>query len=130
MRDYLLDSDVLIWYLRGKPEIVQAIKSLSRESRLGCSVISALEVEAGLKPGEETRTATFLDGLEGYPVDRATARKTAAYIREFRRKGITLDFADMIIAATANLNDLTLVTVNFTHYPMEDIELYRKPLLS
>lgn len=129
MRNYLLDSDVLIWYLRGKPEIVQTIRSLSRESRLGCSVISVLEVEAGMKAGEEKRTAAFLDGLESYPVDKAIARKSAAYIREFRIEGITLDFADTIIAATVHLNDLTLVTINLAHYPMEDIELYREPLL-
>ncbi len=125
MKNYLLDSDVLIWYLRDKPEIVEAVSLLGQEGWLGCSVISILEVGAGIKPGEEERTITFLEGLESYPVDKSAAQRAAGYIREFRSKGITLDFADTLIAATASLNNLMLVTINVAHFPMDDIELHR-----
>jgi predicted nucleic acid-binding protein len=124
MNGYLLDSDILIWYLRGGPEIVKKVKLLGSKDYLGCSVISILEVEAGMKPGEEEKTIAFLEGLRSYPIDKSVARKAAAYIRQFKPKGISLDFADTLIAATASLNNLTLVTINVVHYPMEDIKLY------
>jgi len=121
---YLLDSDVIIWRLRGNQEVLALLRELAERERLCCSVVSVLEVEAGMRKGEERGTAAFLDGLQDFPVDKAVARKAAHYLREFRPKGVTLDFADCLIAATASLNDLVLVTKNVTHYPMQDVELY------
>jgi predicted nucleic acid-binding protein len=121
---YLLDSDIIIWRLRGNPEVLLLLRELAARERLCCSVVSVLEVEAGIRKGEEKGTVAFLDGLLDFPVDKDVARKAAHYLREFRPKGVTLDFADCLIGATASLNDLVLVTNNVTHYPMEDVELY------
>jgi predicted nucleic acid-binding protein len=121
---YLLDSDVIIWRLRGNPEVLTLLRDLAERQRLCCSVVSVLEVEAGMRKGEERRTAAFLDALLDLPVNKAVARRAAGYLREFRPKGVTLDFADCLIAATAGLNDLVLVTKNVTHYPMEDVQLH------
>ena len=124
MNGYLLDSDVIIWRLRGNPEVLALLRELAERERLGCSVVSMLEVEAGMRKGEERGTLAFLDGLQDLPVDKAVAKKAAHYLREFRPRGMTLDFADCLIAATASLNDLVLVTKNVTHYPMDDLQLY------
>lgn len=124
MNGYLLDSDVIIWRLRGNPEVLALLRDLAERERLCCSVVSVLEVEAGMRKGEERGTVSFLDGLQAFSVDKAVARKAAHYLREFRPRGVTLDFADCLIAATASLNDLVLVTKNVTHYPMEDVQLY------
>jgi len=121
---YLLDSDIIIWRLRGNPEVLALLRELAERGRLCCSVVSVLEVEAGMRKGEERATVGFLDGLQDLSVDKIVARKAARYLREFRPRGATLDFADCLIAATAGLNDLVLVTKNVTHYPMEDVELY------
>ena len=124
MNGYLLDSDVIIWRLRGKPEVLALLRGLAERERLCCSVVSVLEVQAGMRKSEERGTVAFLDGLQDFPVDKAVARKAAQYLREFRPKGVTLDFADCLIAATVSLNDLVLVTNNVSHYPMEDVELH------
>ena len=124
MNGYLLDSDVIIWRLRGNPDVLALLRELAEKGRLCCSVVSVLEVEAGMGKGEETGTVAFLDGLHDFPVDKAVARKAAHYLREFRPKGVTLDFADCLIAATASLSGFVLVTRNLTHYPMEDVKLY------
>ena len=124
MNGYLLDSDVIIWRLRGNLEVLALLRELAEKERLCCSVVSVLEVEAGMRKGEERGTAAFLDGLQDFPVDKTVARKAAHYLRQFRPKGVTLDFADCLIAATASLNDLVLVTKNVAHYPMEDVQLY------
>jgi predicted nucleic acid-binding protein len=47
--------------------------------------------------------------------------------RDWRLKGHTLSFTDVIIAATAIANSLTLLTDNRKHFPMPEAELYPLP---
>jgi hypothetical protein len=128
---YLIDTDVLIWHLRGHRPTVDLLRKLARESRegegmvpLGCSVISVFEVRVGMRPKEETATEQLLNSLERYPVDEAIARRAADYYRAFAQRGVTLHIADLLIAATAALRRLTLVTYNPGHFPMEDLKIY------
>jgi predicted nucleic acid-binding protein len=131
---YLIDTDVLIWHLRGHRPTVRLLRELAQEGRegeegegvlpLGCSVISVFEVRAGMRPEEETTTEQLLSSLERYPVDEAVARRAADYYRAFARRGVTLHIADLLIAATAALRRLTLVTYNPDHFPMEDLKIY------
>ena len=79
MARYLLDSDVLIWVLRGRQDTVALLDRLAVESgeTLACSAMSVLEIWAGAKPTEAADTATFLDALEVIPVDRVVASRAA-----------------------------------------------------
>src|SRR3990172_3556663 len=45
---YLVDSDVVIWFLKGREKEVQLLKNLSRGGELYCSVVTIAEVRAGL----------------------------------------------------------------------------------
>lgn len=45
---HLLDTDVVIWHLRNKSEIVALVESLSQAGRLGMSVLTRLEVGVGV----------------------------------------------------------------------------------
>jgi len=128
---YLIDSDVLIWHLRGHEPTVQLLRALAQRSReekavspLGCSVISVFEVRVGMHPGEEAVTERFLSALERYPVGEVIAERAADYYRAFVKQGITLHIADLIIAVTAAEYELTLVSYNQDHFPMEDIRIY------
>ena len=128
---YLIDSDVLIWHLRGHQPTVQLLRALVRKSRqeevvlpLGCSVISVFEVWAGMRPGEKAGTERFLNSLERYPVDEVIAKQAADYYQAFVKQGITLYIADLIIAATAVGHQLTLVSYNHNHFPMEGIRIH------
>ena len=47
MSNYLLDSDIIIWHLRGRKEITEMLKDLQRSGLPACSAISALEVQSG-----------------------------------------------------------------------------------
>jgi len=87
--------------------------------------MSILEVQLGVKKGEEEATNTFLDALRDYPVDGPIAHQAAKYIREWQKKSKTLDFVDAIIAATCKIHHLILVTYNLSHFPMSDIRLYQ-----
>ncbi len=124
MNEYLLDSDVLIWQLRRRPETVALLNELSRTGFIACSAISVVEIQAGVRPGEEEKTDTFLTSLRVYNLDFEIASLAGRYLRDYKSKGITLDFADAVIAATAVTHELTLVTYNVRHYPMPAVRLY------
>lgn len=124
MGDYLLDSNILILYLRNRPEAVALCDTLARQGILACSVVTVLEVQAGARPHEETKTNALLRSLRAYDVTYAIANLAGKYIRTYRAQGITLDFADSLIAATAVIHGLTLVTTNTKHFPMAEIRLY------
>jgi len=124
MIEYLLDSDVLIWQLRDQQETVELLAKLSRRGPLACSVVSIVEIQAGVRRGEEKKTSTLLDSLKAYDVTPAIANLAGTFIRDYRAKGITLDFVDSIIAATAVIHGLTLLTYNTKHYPMPEVKLY------
>lgn len=123
-RNFLLDSDVLIWILRKKEKTLELVREIKEEGGLGCSTLSILEIQAGAKPGEEEKTNLLLESLRAYPLKRENANLAGKFLREYQLKGITLDFVDAAIAATAILNDLVLVTYNLKHYPMPAIKLY------
>lgn len=123
MAEYLLDSDVIIWILRGKPEAIAAIRNLRSRGTVGCSALSVFEVELGMKRGEEDRTRELLQSLRCYVVDGQTASRAATWFREYRRKGRTLDFIDLLIAATSLRWNLTLVTYNPKDFPVPELAL-------
>ena len=128
---YLIDSDVLIWHLRGHEPTVQLLRTLAQGSReekvvsLGCSVVSVFEVRVGMHPEEKASTEKLLSALERYPVGEGIAQKAADYYRAFAKQGITLHIADLIIAATAAEYELTLVSYNWEHFLMKDIQIYK-----
>ena len=123
MADYLLDSDVIIWILRGKPGSTDAIRDLQSRGTLGCSALSVFEVELGIKPGEEDRTRELLRSLRCYVLDAEAASRAAGWFREYRRKGRTLDFMDLLIGATSLRWNLTLVTYNPKDFPIPELVL-------
>ena len=121
---FLIDSDVLIWALRGQRETLELLRTLQPLGIPACSPISVIEVKLGVKSGEDKKTNAFLNSLEVYPIDRQVADKASEYITECRRKGITLGIPDAIIAATCTIHQLTLVTYNTKHYPLAEVKFY------
>jgi len=121
---YLIDSDVIIWALRGRPDVVELLLNLSEEESITCSAINVLEVEVGAKPAEMKAVQLHLGSYEILPVLPSTARKAVEILRSSSRKPHRGKWADAVIAATALLNDLTLVTFNTRHYQCPGLSLY------
>jgi predicted nucleic acid-binding protein len=88
------------------------------------SAITVFQVKAGMRPKEKQPTEEFLDSMQSYDVTAQIASKAAEYFRTFRAQGLTLEIADLIVAATAWVHRLTLATYNRSHFPMTDIRLY------
>ena len=127
MSRFLLDSDIIIWHLRGRLEVTEMLRDLQRAGLPACSALSVLEVQLGVKKGEEEKTARFLDSLRVFDVTREIATVAARLIREGKPRGITLDLPDAVIAGTCILHELTLVTYNTKHYPIPDLKLHPLP---
>lgn len=114
----LLDTDVLIEYLRGRTKAVQYLEALTEE--LFVSVISVAELYVGLK-GDDERQALeqFLLAFRLLPVTDAIARTAGGFRRDYGPSHST-SLADALIAATAQKNADVLVTFNTKHFPMLD----------
>ena len=121
---YLLDTDVLIAYLRGYTETVSLLKELTEKGAdFSVSAVTVVEIEAGIRDKEKEKTYELLDLFEICPLDISTAQLAGSFLRKYRGKGISLSLADVIIGATAVIQDLILVTYNTRHYPMAGIQI-------
>lgn len=123
MADVLLDSDVVIWHLRGHAAIVELVLTLARRGRIGLSAITRAEVLLGMREPERAPTLLFLDSCETLPVIGRTADRAGEIFRHFRRQGVTLSLPDTLIGATALLASIPLYTCNPRHYPMPELDL-------
>ncbi len=128
MATFLLDTSVIIDALnnkRGRHELL--LQLLDEGHALACCPINITEVYAGMRPKEEAVTGRFLESLELYPISWAVAKLAGDLKRGYSRKGKTLNLGDVIIAATALHNALTLLTDNVKDFPMKDLSLFPLP---
>jgi predicted nucleic acid-binding protein len=127
MSRFLLDSDVIIWHLRGQKEVTEMLRDLQRFGLPACSALSVLEIQLGVKKGEEEKTDRFLKSLRIFDLNMEIASKAAQLIRRYKVRGVTLDLPDSVIAATCILHELILVTYNTKHYPISEIKFHPLP---
>jgi hypothetical protein len=107
----LIDTDVLIDYLRGQAKAVSYLEGLT-ESLL----VSVLY--AGVREGaERAKLDDFIRAFEIVPISRAVAVRGGLYRRDYM-KSHNVGLADALIAATVELRQSTLVTLNSKHFPM------------
>lgn len=120
MKNILVDTDVLINFLRGRESARDFLTSLAEDASLCCSVITVAEIYAGMKPHEKEGTDALLDSLDIVEITREIAEKAGAYKGGIKSQNLELD--DCLIAATALVKQTALATCNVKHYPMDDIQ--------
>ena len=123
MADLLLDSDVVIWHLRGRPAVVELVTRLADAHRLGISVIVRAEVLSGARASEVPATVAFLDACETLAADRLVADRAAELVRGHRPRDMTVALPDALIASTGLLHGIPLYTCNARHYAFEGLEV-------
>ena len=114
----LVDTSVLIDFLRGHDEAAALLEEKRSAGVLHASVITRLEVLAGMRPDEEKATRLLLSTLFWHPVDTDVAEEAGALGRRWLPSHHGIDGADLAIAATATLNGAELLTLNVRHFPM------------
>ncbi len=112
----LIDTDVMIEYLRGSERAVAFLETLER--RPATSVICMAELLAGARDESEREAIEcFLQTFEILPVDETIARLGGHYRKTYAKSHNT-GLADALIAATATNYNLQLATFNARHFPM------------
>ena len=126
MAEILLDSDVIIAWLRGHAPFAHAIPDLlDRGDRLAWTPISVAEVFAGARRGEEKALGTLLLVLDGVPLSVEIGRKAGGYLHAYGKShGVKL--ADALVAAAAQHHGMALWTLNRKHYPMRDVGFFSR----
>ena len=117
---YLVDTDRVVDYLKGKPEAVETMERLVADG-LGISIVTYGEVYEGIYFGDEPRLyeeifKRFLKGVEVVPLDKPVMRAFARLRGRLRVDGLLIPDPDLLIGATALQRDLTLVTGNSGHF--------------
>ena len=112
----LLDTDVLVDFLRGHSEAVAFVNAHS--ARIILSSIVVAELYAGVRGDREQAALEALVSLfRVVPVSGEIAKTGGLYKRDYGKShGVGL--ADAILAATAESENAELKTLNTKHYPM------------
>jgi predicted nucleic acid-binding protein len=114
----LVDTSVLIDYLRGHPGAAAVLESERATGPLHASEMTRLEILAGMRPAEEESTRSLLSTLIWHPVDSEIAERAGALGRRWLPSHHAIDGADLAIAATALCTRSRLLTLNVRHFPM------------
>jgi predicted nucleic acid-binding protein len=124
----LLDTTVLIDYLKGRPGAVSRVERMeaSGDVPYTCAV-SVEEVSRGLRSHEEHDLVTLLAGLEVAPLGVPEGRLAGFWRRTAAKRGRTSSQSDALIAAaavgvearlaTGNPRDFRFPGVDVEHWP-------------
>ena len=115
-RPILIDTDVLVDYLRGYPKAVALIREHSERIVLPSIVVA--ELYAGVRGDEELAALDrFTSLFRVVSISTEIARTGGLYSRDYTKShGVGL--ADAIVAATTDVEGADLKTLNVRHYPM------------
>lgn len=118
---HVVDTDVCVDALRGKPRAVEGLASLEREGPLAVSSITAHELWQGAFGSSSAERAVagvarFLSAFEVLPYDQDACREGGRIAAFLGGKGKPIGDLDTMIAATALVNDSTIVTRNTRHF--------------
>jgi predicted nucleic acid-binding protein len=112
----LVDTDVLIDYLRGHPEAGSFLES--RLDEVSISAVSVAELYQGVREGRErTLLARMVSALTVLPLTTEIAERAGLFRRDYRA-ATGCGLADCLIAATAARHGLELATLNGRHFRM------------
>jgi predicted nucleic acid-binding protein len=111
----LVDTDVLIWYMRGSKKALRAIEALDGFS---ISVVTYIELVQGLRNKAELNTLRNFLQSRSVSVLHVTESisSSAMFLVEQPHFSHSLGLSDALIAATAIGHGLPLLTANTKHY--------------
>ena len=111
---YLIDSDILIDYLRGFSDTRTFLFNLKEQGYLMISTINVVEIYSGrdIKNSKKRKIIDdFINEFKIIPLEEDIAKQAGIIRMKYQTP-----FADAIIAATAINSHFSLVTKNIKHF--------------
>ncbi len=124
---YLLDTSYLIDLVRGRPQAIELARRMDEEKAyIAISVVTYHEYMLGVYLSHWREKNRLIEKLRQAEVELARfdvlpytidiAKKTAEILAHLLKEGKPLGLADIIVAATAIIHKLKLVTRNIEHF--------------
>jgi len=125
----VLDTDILIWILRGREDIKEQFERTVEETNgyLYITPIQIAEIHAGLRESEKKIIEEFLRGFLSIVIDKVIGKMAGFFMNKYR-KSHSVELADALIAACVKVKGLRLWTLNKKHYPMLEKSEFYEPL--
>jgi len=121
----IMDTDVLIWYMRGNEN---ARKVIDNTVRFSISVITYMELVQGMRNKKELnslRKALHAWGTDILYVSEDISAKAMFYVEQHFLSH-SLQIADALIGSTAVTYGMPILTGNYKHYKvMKDVQINR-----
>ena len=121
----LVDTDVLIWYMKGNQKAKNALDTLES---LVLSAVNYMELVQGIRNKTELRVLQkFISQkrIEIVHISVEISQKALYFLEQFSLSH-QLRMADALIAATASVTNTTLLTGNTKHYrAIKEIQIKR-----
>jgi tRNA(fMet)-specific endonuclease VapC len=119
LKKYLLDTNICIYYIKGKFELKEKFRIVKKEN-LFISEITLAELKFGVQNSESPKKnqATledFLTGVQIIPIFNSLDLYAEEKAR-LRKTGQTLDDFDLLIGVSSVVNGMTLITNNESHF--------------
>jgi predicted nucleic acid-binding protein len=114
-----IDSDFAIAVLKGDEKARKLLRFIEAEGAVSISALSVFEmtyITKGLSKKREEAMFGLLEALEVLPLDDRTALVASKLGRELTAKGKIIHPMDLMIGATALVNNMPLVTNNKKHF--------------
>ena len=125
MRAYI-DSDVLIWHLRGERKAKELLVHLREQERydLYTGAMQRAEIVFFMRIEEEKATELFLSQIKTESVDQKIVDVAGEFYRKWN-PSYGIDVNDAILAATVLQTGGRVYTLNTKHYPMPEVNVQR-----
>lgn len=128
MKKYLIDSDILIYFLKGKQEVVERLSTIPIDD-LYISRINYTELIYGAYNSTkiDQNLKVIEPFLENFTVLEFTKTSSLIFAKEkarLKKSGNIIADMDLMIASIAIENDCTLISNNIKHFErIQNLEL-------
>lgn len=135
MKESLIDTDILSYYMRGLREVVpRAQKYLKQFGHFNDSSLTVFEILKGLRKKrlveKEKIFQTEILKHKVFGLDYAIMDTAATLLTALEDKGTPIAYGDLFVAATVLTHDLILITNNTKHFSKVEglvLENWTKP---
>jgi predicted nucleic acid-binding protein len=119
-KKYILDSDILIYFLKGEKEVIKKVLSLQNDE-LYITIINYTELLYGIYNSNKIsqnkeKILPFLDNFKILQFDKNASEIFAKLKTKLKKQGKIIADMDLMIASIAISNKATLYTNNLKHF--------------